>query len=125
MGPHIYATVAGVFAEAALVVLVLDQIARNHERHEWPSVRRAVGVRMAASMVDIVRLLLVQWSPIAYHGNHTRHGEFVEIADLHLSDLRSNLQSLALGAEPRDYLDARRIELRRRHRRTAGTGAAP
>lgn len=112
IGPHIYATLAGVFAEAALVVLVLDQISRNQERREWSFVRRAVGERIAAAMVDVMRLFVVRWSPMAYEANNARYDEFVTVAELHLADLRSNLQSLALGAEPRDYREARRIELR-------------
>ena len=96
-GPISHATVAGVFAEAVLVVLVLDQIAHSHARHEWSFVRRVVGERMAASMVDIMRLLFVRWSPLAHSANHERHNEFVEIAELHLEDFRSNLQSLVLA----------------------------
>lgn len=52
MGPAIIASVAGIFAEAALVVLLLDRIARVQEARDWAFVRHTVGQRMAAAMVE-------------------------------------------------------------------------
>jgi hypothetical protein len=112
MGPHVIATVAGILGEAALVVLVLDRIARAQEKRDWRFVRQTIGQRMAACVVDVVRLCGVKWSPRAYAANIDRYREFVGIADLHLADLRSNVEGLALGAEPRDYDTARWVELR-------------
>jgi hypothetical protein len=43
MGPHIYAIIVGVFAEAALVLLVLDRIAHNEKQREWAFVRRTAS----------------------------------------------------------------------------------
>jgi hypothetical protein len=112
MAPHVLATIAGVFAEVALVVLVLDRLARAQAKQSWSFVRGVVGRRMAASMVDVIRLCGIRWSPDAYAANHERHDEFVRLAELHLADLRSNVQGLAIAAEPGDYRDARKIELR-------------
>lgn len=56
MGPAILGGVAGIFAEAALVVLLLDRVTRLQEARDWAFVQQTVGRRMAATMVDIMRL---------------------------------------------------------------------
>jgi hypothetical protein len=62
--------------------------------------------------VDLLRLCGVRWSPASFARNGARYEEFVRIARLHLANLQSNLEGLALGAEPGKYEQARRIELR-------------
>jgi hypothetical protein len=112
MGPHTVATAAGILGEAALVVLVLDRVADTQRKHEWNFVRTLVSHGVAACMVDIVRLCCVRWSPKAYSANIDRYCEFVQIARLDVTSLRSNLEGLALSAEPESYKQARRIERR-------------
>jgi hypothetical protein len=112
MGPAILGGIAGIFAEAALVVLLLDRIVRSQEARDWAFVRETMGERMAAAMVDVMRLAGIRWSELALNANRDRHAEFVEVAEVHLADLRSNLEGLALRAEPGDYRAARRVELR-------------
>jgi hypothetical protein len=129
MGPAIFAGVAGIFAEAALVVLVLDRVNRFQEARDWAFVRDIVGQRMAATMVDVMRLAGIRWSGAALHAERDRHAEFLEVAEVHLADLRSNLEGLAVRAEPADYRAARRVELRLawlvRNLRTAPDDAIP
>jgi hypothetical protein len=112
MGPAILGGIAGIFAEAALVVLLLDRVVRLQEARDWAFVRETMGERMAATMVDVMRLAGVRWSALALKANRDRHAEFVNVAEVHLADLRSNLEGLALRAEPADYRAARRVELR-------------
>jgi hypothetical protein len=112
MGPHTIATAAGILGEAALVVLVLDRMANSQRKREWNFVGAVVSHGVAACMVDVVRLCCIRWSPQAYGANIARYGEFVQIARLHIMNLRSNLEGLALGAEPESYKQARRIEFR-------------
>lgn len=112
MGPHTIATAAGILGEAALVVLVLDRVADSQRKHDWNFVQTLVGHGVAACMVDIVRLCCVRWSPRSYNANIDRYGEFVQIARLDVANLRSNLEGLALIAEPESYEQARRIERR-------------
>jgi hypothetical protein len=112
MGPHTIATVAGILGEAALVVLVLDRVANTQRKHEWNFVQTLISHGVAACMVDIVRLCSVRWSPRVYSASIDRYGEFVQIARLDVVNLRSNLEGLALIAEPKSYEQARRIERR-------------
>lgn len=76
-----------------------------------------------------MRLAGTRWSPIAFTANLERHGEFVRLAEIHLADLRSQLEGLAIRAEPGDYRDARRVELRLgwlvRYLRDSTTAATP
>jgi hypothetical protein len=112
MGPHTIATAAGILGEVALVVLVLDRVANAQRKREWNFIQTLIGHGIAACMVDIVRLCGVRWSPRAYSANIDRYGEFVQIARLDVVNLRSNLEGLALIAEPMSYGQARRIERR-------------
>jgi hypothetical protein len=112
MGPHTIAIAAGILGEAALVVLVLDRVADTQRKHDWNFVRTLVSHGIAACMVDTVRLCCVRWSPLAYNADIDRYREFVQIARLDVANLRSNLEGLALIAEPRSYEQARRIERR-------------
>ena len=52
MGPHILATIIGILGEAALVVLVLDRMAKSQERREWRFTGTVVSRGVAACMVD-------------------------------------------------------------------------
>lgn len=112
MGPHIFATIIGILGEAALVVLVLDRMANSQKRREWRVVGTVVSHGVAACMVDLIRLYGTRWGLEAYRVNSSRYGEFVQLLRLHLANLQSNLEGLALGAEPDVYEQARKIERR-------------
>ena len=109
---QLLATVTALLAETALVLLVLDRATKAQAERDWGFVREIVGARMAAAMVDIMRLCGVRFSPLAFRASGARYEEFVQLAELHLQDLRSNLEGLALRAEPSEYSEARRIEVR-------------
>lgn len=94
------------------ILSVLDRLTQRQKEREWAFVRKIVGQRMAACMVDILRLCCVRWSSIAYSNNVSRYDEFLRIAQTHFADVRSSLEGLALGAEPSDYEFARKMELR-------------
>jgi hypothetical protein len=112
MGPHILATIIGIFGEAALVVLVLDRMANSQKRREWRFVGAVVSHGVAACMVDLIRLCGTRWGSEAYSINSHRYDEFVQTLRLHLTNLQSNLEGLALGAESGVYDQARKIERR-------------
>ena len=109
-GAHVFATIAGVFLEAAVVVLVLEKLAQGQQKSEWRFVRHTVALRVAATMVDVIRLGSVRWSEIGYRCDANRYDEFRAVADRHLTDLRFNLWSLVLGLAPAEYREAREIE---------------
>jgi hypothetical protein len=112
MGPHVFATLIGILGEVALVVLVLDRMANSQKLREWSFVGTVVSHGVAACMVDLSRLYDVRWSQAAYRVNSDRYDEFVKILRLHLADLQSNLEGLALGAKPEVYEQARKIQRR-------------
>jgi hypothetical protein len=112
MGPHFIAVSIGILGEVTVVVLVLDRMASSQKMREWSFVESVVSHGVSACMVDLLRLCGVRWSPASFARNGARYEEFVRIARLHLANLRSNLEGLALGAEPERYEQARRIELR-------------
>jgi hypothetical protein len=109
MGPHIIAVSIGILGEAAVVVLVLDRVTGRQKKEEWSFVRRVVGHGASACMVDLLRFCCIRWSPKAFDANHERYDEFVRITRLHLANWRSNLEGLALGAEPGAYEQAWQI----------------
>jgi hypothetical protein len=79
---------------------------------EWAFIHAAMCRRIAAVMVDLMRLLIVRSSAIAHRSNNSRHEEFVRIAHDHYEDLRQNIASLpAIGDAPQ-YEKSREIELR-------------
>jgi TIR domain len=87
-------------------------LVQRQKQREWAFVRKKiVGQRMATCMVDILRLCCVRWSSSAYSSNVSRYNEFVNIAQVHFTDMRSSLEGLALDAEPSDYEFARKMEL--------------
>lgn len=94
------------------VLSVLDQLTQRQKQREWTFVRKIVGQRMAACMVDILRLCSVRWSSRAFNSNISRYNEFLRIAQVHFADLRSSIGGLALGTEPSDYEFARKMESR-------------
>jgi hypothetical protein len=112
MGPHIFATIIGILGEAALVVLVLERMSSSQKRCEWRFVGTCVSHGVAACMVDLMRLYGTRWSSRSYHHNSARYGEFMQMLRLHLANLQSNLEGLALGAKPDVYEQARKIERR-------------
>jgi hypothetical protein len=112
MGPHILATVIGILGEAALVVLVLDRMAKSQQQREWRFVGTIVSHAVTSCMVDLMRLYGIRWGPETFRANSDRYDEFVQKLRLHLANLQSNLEGLALGAEPAVYEQARKIERR-------------
>jgi hypothetical protein len=112
MGPHIFATIIGILGEAALVVLVLDRMAKSQQQREWRFVGTIVSHGVTSCMVDLMRLYGIRWGPETFRAHSDRYDEFMQKLRLHLASLQSNLEGLALGAEPAVYEQARKIERR-------------
>jgi uncharacterized protein YjeT (DUF2065 family) len=112
MTPHLLAEAAGIFFELSLVLLIVDRLAARQRRQDWAFAHRAVSERMAAAMVDVMRLLNVKASNSTYAANEDRISEFVEIGRSHINDLGNNITALASFAEPDQYKESRVIELK-------------
>jgi len=76
-------------------------------RHGAPNVARyartALADISAMAFVDIMRLACVAGSDLARAANNSRYSEFVDMADFHLSDLRSQVSRLSTDTD----IDAR------------------
>src|SRR6266566_2996579 len=59
-----------------------------------------------------MRLLYVRSGPATYGANSNRYAEFVELASLHLSSLRSTIEGFATALEPEVHPDCRLLEQR-------------
>ena len=68
---------------------------RHGARAAAQSARLSVADTSAAIFVDVMRLACVAASAAARSVNEARYGEFVDIADSHLSELRSSIPRLA------------------------------
>ncbi len=66
MMPNLLSEAAGVLLEISLVILIVDRLGTRQRRRDWAFAHRAVSQRMAAAMVDVVRLLSVKANDSAY-----------------------------------------------------------
>jgi len=89
-----------------------DRGASGLQTDKWGYVHAAMCRRIAAVMVDVVRLLMVRSSPLAHRANSARYDEFLKIARDHFDDLDHNISALPAIGDSRQYESSRKIELR-------------
>jgi hypothetical protein len=92
-----------------------DQSGRNaadSQANKWGYIHAAMCRRIAAVMVDAVRLLMIRSSPLAHRSNSARYDEFLKIARDHFEDLSHNISALPAIGDSRQYEKSREIELR-------------
>lgn len=72
-------------------------------RHGAPGAAQFARLTLAdiatMAFVDVMRLTCVAGSDLARRTNEERYGEFVDVADLHLSDLRTQVTRLAADSD--------------------------
>ena len=93
-------------------MLVLDRMAKSQQQREWRFVGTIVSHGVASCMVYLTRLYGIRWGPESFRAHSDRYDEFIQRLRLHLANLQSNLEGLALGAKPAVYEQARKIERR-------------
>jgi hypothetical protein len=103
---HTLASGTSTMRSAAVATPRVAQLQENPRRHA------AICRRLAAVMVDMMRLLMVRSSGRSYSANLARYDEFIAIATSHLEDLRSNIGDLSKLNDDRLLNEAREIELR-------------
>ncbi len=96
----------------ALRGLESDSTDRGDRVRNWSFTHTAICRRMAAVLVDVMRLLMVRSSSRSYSANRARYQEFIAIATSHFEDLQSNIAALPAIGDPRQYEKSREIELR-------------
>ena len=95
----------------AVAVFIVERVTRMQARRDWKVAYSAVNGLLAA-FVDVMRLLFSRLDQRTYEANRGRHSEFVSIADLHISALRSSIEGFATALEPRSHQLTRGVELR-------------
>src|SRR6266508_351487 len=96
----------------ALRGLESDSTDRGDRVRDWSFTHTAICRRMAAVLVDVMRLLMVRSNSRSYSANRARYQEFIVIATSHFEDLQSNIAALPALGDPRQYEKSREIELR-------------
>jgi hypothetical protein len=96
----------------ALRGLESDHADMDDSVRDWSFTHMAICRRMAAVLVDVMRLLMVRSSSQAYSANRARYQEFITIATSHFEDLQSNIAALPAIGESQQYQKSREIELR-------------
>ncbi|MFF0000734.1 hypothetical protein [Streptomyces avermitilis] len=112
MTGNIVSEAVGILIDIAIVSLVVERIASMQRRREWDFAYAALMESTASTFVDVMRLLYVRTSPRAFSANIDRYGEFVKIATLHASTLRSNIEGFATALTPEAHSLCRRTEQR-------------
>ena len=88
-----------------------DREAADSQANKWGYIHAAMCRRIAAVMVDAVRLLMIRSSPLAHRSNSARYDEFLKIARDHFEDLSHNISALPVIGDSRQYEKSREIEL--------------
>jgi hypothetical protein len=96
----------------AVAVFIIDRVSRMQARKDWKVAYGAVSGLLAAAFIDVMRLLFLRLNEQNYAANRTRYGEFISIADLHMSALRSSIEGFAMAFEPRSLQLVRSVDLR-------------
>jgi hypothetical protein len=102
----------GILIDVALASLVIDRISSAQRRREWDFAYAVMIESAASAFVDVMRILYVRASPLFFSNNVLRYEEFVKIATLHISTLRSNIEGFSVALTPESHRLCRRIELR-------------
>ncbi|GAA4028375.1 hypothetical protein GCM10022232_87790 [Streptomyces plumbiresistens] len=112
MTGNIVSEAVGILIDIAIVSLVIERVASMQRRREWDFAYSTLIESVAATFVDIMRLLYVRTSPRAFSVNIDRYEEFIKIATLHASTLRSNIEGFATALTPEAHGLCRRTEQR-------------
>jgi hypothetical protein len=102
-------------ADLLQALLGLNQSGReaaDSQANKWGNVHAAMCRRIAAVMVDVVRLLMVRSSPLAHRSNSARYDEFLKIARDHFEDLSHHISALPAIGDSRQYDESGEIEMR-------------
>ena len=111
MGPNLLSEAAGLLLGVALAVLIVDRVTARQRRRDWRFAHDIVARRMAATVVDTMRLLSIRRDRDTYAAHRHRMVEFADLCQFHFDDLDSNITALATIVDPPHYEASRTIEL--------------
>jgi len=112
VGTNLLAGACDLLLGIAVATFVIDRINRVSGRRQWEAAYRALHGLLAASFVDVMRLLDIHSSTEAYKVNIGRYAEFVAMARMHIDDLRGTMQGFSAVIEPSSYALCRTVERR-------------
>lgn len=112
VGTNLLAGACDLLMGIAVATFVVDRVNRSSSSRQWQAAYRALHGLLAASFVDVMRLLNIYQSNQAYQANIGRYAEFVEMARMHVDDLRGTIQGFAAVIEPSSYALCRTAERR-------------
>lgn len=112
VGTNLLAGASDLLISIAVATFIIDGINRANSRRQWLAAYRALHGLLAASFVDVMRLLYVYSDEKAYRANVGRYEEFVDIAAMHVNDLRGTVQGFAAVIDPPAYTLCRTVERR-------------
>jgi len=95
----------------AVAVFVIDQVTKRQRKREWAAAYSAINGLLAASFVDVMRLLHIRVCEY-YADDEDSYGDFVQIAVFHAAALRSTIEGFATMLEPKTHQLFRASELR-------------
>lgn len=112
MMPNLIAGLASAPLDFIVATVVVDRVLSSRQRREWDFASRELSKRASEAFVDIMRLIYVGETAEALRYNIARYAEFVSLAERHLGDLRSHVESSATVFGPHTYERCRRVERR-------------
>lgn len=112
VGTNLLAGASDLLISIAVATFIIERIDRVNTRRQWLSAYHALHGLLAATFVDVMRLLTVYSSMEAYEANVNRYREFVDFATLHVEDLRSTAQGFSSVLDPAVHTLCRTIERR-------------
>lgn len=112
VGTNLLAGACDLLLGIAVATFVVDRINRASGRRQWEAAYHALHGLLAASFVDVMRLLNVHSSAETYRVNIGRYAEFVAMAGMHVDDLRGTMQGFSAVIEPSSYALCRTVERR-------------
>jgi hypothetical protein len=112
MATNLLAGFSDLLIGIAVAILVIDRLNRANARRQWISAYQALHGLLAATFVDVMRLLYVRSSAEACAANIDRYDEFIGIATLHASSLQSTIGGFAVALDPAVHTLCRKVEQR-------------
>jgi hypothetical protein len=112
VGTNLLAGACDLLMGIAVATFVIDRVNRVSSRRQWEAAYRALHGLLAASFIDVMRLVYVYSSAEAHEVNISRYADFVEMARMHVDDLRGTMQGFSAVIDPSSYALCRTVERR-------------
>jgi hypothetical protein len=110
MGSNLLAELFGVLLEIFLVVVAIDWLLKRKRRKDWDFAGAEISKRLAVVFIDLMRLLNTSSDSSAQSPDSRRWSQFIDMAEHHHLDLKSNIEAFAVAFDPPLHQACRRVE---------------